>query len=107
MKISITIDLGKINKEKITLRTYTNKDGQQVTVKEYKMDVVPVKEEKIIKEGATWKMVKSHFVVESPTKEEREAKTKTPILGDGIQFRETDTSEADINQDINPQDIPF
>ena len=113
-KISITIDLSKINKDKIVTRTYTNKDGQEVTVKDYKMDVIEGKEAKVIKTGATWELVKTHFVAESPTKEEREAKTKTPILGDGVQFRDLQQSAEEMNQDveypeeyINPDDEPF
>lgn len=95
-KISITIDLGKLDKTRINNRTFTNKDGQEVTVKEYKLDVVPLKEKKLIKEGDTWKMVKSHFVADSQTKEERENKTQTNFIGDGIMFEKKGETDGEI-----------
>lgn len=100
-KVSITIDLTKIDKNRIQNRTFTNKEGVEVTVKEYKLDVVPLREKKIIKEGDTWRMVKSHFVCDTATKEERANKTKTNFLGDGIQFE-------DLNAEtVKDGDIPF
>lgn len=109
-RINITIDLSKIDKSRIITRTFTNKEGQEVTVKEYKLEVVPSLTPKTIKEGDTWTMVKTHFVVEGQTKEERQAKKKSTILGDGIVFRNKldeinqDTNLEDYNQD---SDIPF
>ena len=102
-KISINIDLGKIDKNRIINRTYKNKEGEEVTVKEYKMDIVPLKEKKVIKEGGGWTLVKSHFVADSPTKEERENKTKTNFLGEGIMFENRD----EVVEDIVAGDIPF
>lgn len=111
-KISITIDLGKIDKNRIVNRTFTNKEGQEVTVKEYKLDVVPSPTPKTIKEGDTWTMVKTHFVVEGQTKEERQAKKKGTILGDGIVFRNkadehNQSNVEDYNQDQDLGGIPF
>lgn len=109
MKLSITIDVSKINKNKITERKFTNSQGEEITVKEYRMDILPLKEEKTIKTGDGWEMVKSHFVVESPSKEEKDQKIKTPFLGDGIEFRLTQPVEqvVDNTEDINPDDVPF
>lgn len=110
-KISITVDLTKIDKSKIIERKYENKNGEMVTVKEYRMEVVPVREEnqKLIKTGPNWKMVKTHFVADTQTKEERESGKKSTIFGDGIQFFNTDNQVDrdfdNINQDRG--DIPF
>lgn len=102
-KVSITIDLGKLDKSRINTRTYTNKEGEEVTVKEYRLDVVPLKEKKTLKEGDGWKMVKTHFVADSPTKEERQNKTKTNFIGEGISFENTEADEDTVNLD----DMPF
>ena len=72
--ITVTIDVSKINKDKIITKTFTNKEGQEVTQKLYKIEVVPLKEKKIIKEGSyngkDWTMLKTHFAKEFQTKEE-------------------------------------
>lgn len=99
-KISITIDVSQVTKEKIIPRAFQNNQGHEVIAKDYKLDIIPLKEEKIIKEGDTWQMIKVGFVAESPTKEEKEAKTKTKIIGSAIEFR---TKEA--RSTITPADI--
>ncbi len=102
-KITITIDLNKINKERIQTRTYT-KDGVEVTVREYKMEVVPLKAKKIIKDSGSWVLYKTHFVCDSQTKEEREAHKNTSFLGEGIMFGD---NKGNTEESINPQDVPF
>lgn len=89
-KISITLDLSKVDKTRIVPRTYTNKDNEQITSKDYKVEMIPLKEKKLIKEGDGWKMYKTHFVVQAQTKEERENKTPSVFLGDGFQFERAD-----------------
>jgi hypothetical protein len=112
-KISITIDLTKINKNKIVERKYTNKDGQEITEKEYKIDVIPTNSPSIIKEEPTYTMIKKYFVAEAPTREEREQKVKTPILGDGIVFEQHDNKMIDEvlkkigSIEISSDDVPF
>ncbi len=111
-KITITVDITKIDKNRITERTYQDKSGKVVSVKEYKMDIVPLTNTKVISEGGTWKMVKSHFVCEAQTKEERENKKETVYLGEGIVFEKKEAegiSNADYeaHESINPEDIPF
>lgn len=91
-KINVTIDLTKIDKSKIVTRTYKNKSGEDVTVKEYTMDVVPLKSPELVKIGDGWNLMKTHFVAEGQTKEERLAKKKTVYIGKGVQF-ETNTTE--------------
>lgn len=85
-KITITLDTTKITKSKITERKYKNKEGQEVTAKEYKLDIVPLKEKRLLKAGDGWKMMKTHFVAETLTKEERSAGAPTVYVGEGITF---------------------
>lgn len=119
-KISLTIDVSKINKDKIVERKFKNKEGEEVIVKDYKIDVVELKAPKFIKAGDTWEMFKTHFVVES--KENREEKDN--FIGEGISFRlkseEVSDEEAErkfhevtendnypTDDSIDPEDIPF
>lgn len=105
-KISIKIDLSKIDKTKITERKYTNKEGVEVTIKELALDIVPLKEKKVIKEGDTWTMVKTHFVAEPQTKQERDNGQPSVILGDGIVFENKGESTPPQAKEEVP-DFPF
>jgi hypothetical protein len=124
-KISITIDTTKVTKEKIITRVYNDGQGHEVIAKDYKLDIVPLREEKVVWRGADSEMVKVGFVAEAPTDEEKKAKTKTKIIGSAIEFRKksqvstlTAQEKAEIqaskeaygikeDEDINPADIPF
>jgi len=103
--ITITLDLGKIDKTRIATRTYTNKEGVEVTVKEYKFDVSEVQDQykKMIKDGGTWQIWKTHVVRDSQTKEERAAKTKAKVLGDGITFVDPNERKAQFAREIKEQ----
>ena len=110
-KISITIDLSKLDKTRIVPRTYTNKEGIEVTVKEYKMDVVEMKPEnqKSVFKGDGFEIVKTHFVTNTATKEERAEKAQTGFLGEGVSFKDTkevSLDDIDTSGDID-QSIPF
>lgn len=96
-KISVTLDLTKIDKSKITERKYTDKAGVEHTAKEYKIDVVPLKAEKFVTEGSWGKMFKTHFVAQAQTKEEREARANSVFVGDGFRFERADTATPDTN----------
>lgn len=112
-KITITIEVNKIDKNKITTRTYQNSQGETVTVKELKLDIVPLNDVKLIKDGDTYQLLKTHFVAEQQTKEEREAKIKSKIIGQGVMFKNK-YIEKKVEEDIMPEteeiddnDIPF
>ena len=107
-KISITIDLTKIDKTRIVERKYTNAAGVEVVAKDYKMDVVEVKPEnfKTIASGDTWALVKKFFVADSPTKEERAAQTKTNFVGDGVVFVDLQTQDTAQPPSQAPQASP-
>jgi len=111
-KISIVIDVTKINKSKIISRSFKNKAGETITVKELKLDIVPLNETKVLKDTDTYTLYKTHFVSEQSTKEEREAKTKSNIIGEGTMFKnkEVPKVEEDIYPDeekIDDSEIPF
>lgn len=109
-KITITVDVTQIDKSRIIDREITLQDGTKRIAKEVKFDVVELKEKKEITSGDTWVLNKTHFVTMSPTKEERAAKVKTAIVGDGVQFGDKNPSEEQPQyptEDITPEDIPF
>lgn len=110
-RISITIDVSKINKSKIVDRKYINRDKQEVLVKDYKVELIEMKEPKVIKDGDGWTLKKTHFLVEAQTKEERAAKAKGVFVGEGFMFigkeGEPENQDTGASADINTEDIPF
>lgn len=117
-KVSITLNVSKFNKDKITERTYTNNEGDEVRFKEYKVDLIPLKQPKVIKTGEGWVIKKTHFVVEAQTKEERNNKEPDNFVGEGFVFEKTEpvqsTRSSSVpdsvdypDEDINVDDIPF
>lgn len=104
--IEITLDITKINKDKITERKYKDKEGVEHTAKEYKMKIVPLKEKKFITKGEGWEMFKTHFVVEKKDNKEEEDN----FIGNGFEFRREEKAEIpqpEVEDDINPDSIPF
>lgn len=104
-KIIVSVDLTKINKDRIRVEQYTNKEGVEVTKKMYDFEVIPLKPEQQ-KEIASasdmsWTLKKTHFVTEAANKEERAAKTKMTTLGEGKQFLTPDSVYD------NPSAVPF
>ena len=105
MSILINVDVNKITKERLAERTFKGKDGE-VKVKELKLELIPLKEAKVVTSGAGWRLEKTHFVTEARTKEERADKVKMPIIGDGVQFINDDTTDHMKNDDVGGA-IPF
>jgi hypothetical protein len=113
IKTTLKIDLTKISKDRI--RTYTKKDGTEV--KEYSIDFVEMDEKKPVTkadgsiiEGDTWILNKVGFVVDTATKEEREAKVKTNIIGDATRFDTKTAQDIDVDYSkdvISAADVPF
>ena len=104
-RIKISIDVTKVPKDKIVERRYTNSAGHEVVARELKAEVVEMKPEsqKVIKSGDTWELVKTHFVALEQTKEEKEAKKNSAIVGAGVMFR---NKAPIVNDAVNPDDIP-
>lgn len=107
--MKITLDLSKINKSKINERKYTNKDGVEVTAKEYKLDLVMLKQPKQVAQGDTWTMNKIGFLAEAQTKEERMNKEKSTIVGDVFSFGNEQVEKPDFNKMVDDvmEDMPF
>src|SRR3990167_10579178 len=103
-KISLNIDVLKITKSKLVDRSYTNKDGVEVKSRDLKVDVIPLKEKKLIKEGEGWKLLKVAFVAEQQTKEEKANKTPSVIIGDATQF-ESEEKKPSFDKDSRGKDI--
>ena len=101
---SIKIDLKKIDKERIDKRGYIGDNGETVEQLMYSLEAIQLKEPKTIKEGDTWVMKKTHFVVNTATKEERDNKVRGAIIGDIIMFEDKQSTKVD---EINPSDIPW
>lgn len=103
-KIILKINVEKIEKTKINTRSYKNKNNDTVSFKELSLEAIPLKEPKLIKEGGTWNLYKTHFVVQEQTPEERNMNTKSEILGDGLTFMDKE-SLPEINMDNNVIEI--
>jgi hypothetical protein len=90
-KIIITIDAGKLKKEYAKERSWQNRQtGQTETRRELELEIVPVKQEKVIASGngqnGPWELRKTHFVALAQSKEERAARAETVFLGEGKMF---------------------
>lgn len=114
-KLILKVDLTKLDKSKIKERKYTDKNGVEQVAKEYTMELIELKAPKFVTQGKDWEMVKTHFIVDPQSKEEREAKKPSNFLGDGIVFNKK-TDFSDIADDIsvgvdgeviNKAEIPF
>lgn len=102
-KILLTIDLSKIEKARIVERRYMDKTNNEVIEKNYEFEIVPMKVPKVIKDSPTWQIVKTHFVAEGQTKEERAAKKATKFMGSGRMFRSGDKEPIGYPTDDNQQ----
>ena len=111
IKTSLTIDLNKVDMTKVVVKKYKNAVGQEVEVRELKLDLVQLKEPKFVKDFPNSVMKKVAFLVEPQTKQEREAKAKNVFVGDGFIFEpKTEGGEDAISypsDDTTPEDIPF
>lgn len=94
-KIMVTLNLNAVDKSKIIERTYQAKDGTLRHSKDYKIEVIPLKEtnQKLIKQGDGWKLMKTHFVVEQ---KEQGSEAPDNIVGEGISFLRSEKPEAVI-----------
>lgn len=123
-KISITIDVNKIDKTRLQTRIIKTKENTGYSAKEMKLEVIPLKERKVLASSMEdsskpWELVKVGFVVEAPTKEEKANKTKTNIVGDATMFVEKNAVPSfdrdstgkpvgqPVTEDVNPEDIPW
>ncbi len=111
-KIIIKLDVSKIDKSKIVTKTFTTKTGETVTKKVLDLEIVPLKGTRLVKDGDTYQLLKTHFVAETQTKEERANKIKSKIIGEGLMFKNkvVQKVEEDImpeTEQIDDSEIPF
>ena len=109
MKVSINVDVTKLPEERIHERSWTDRNGETHTSKEIRLDVVPLKNPKVIKEYDSSTLMKTHFVCLSQTKEERQARAETVYVGEGTQFindASPSSHEPAFMDDMDDQ-IPF
>jgi len=115
-KLSLRLNLGKIDKTKITPRSYTNQAGVEITEQNYDIEICPLKVEKLIKEGDTWALWKVGFATEKSTKNADGSYNNGNILGDVTEMRNKQTSESVIpsvegagytGEVAKTDDIPF
>lgn len=114
-KYSFTIDVTKIDKTKIKERTYQNKNGEDVTVKEYAFEAILNKNE-VVKTGDTWEMVKRGFITGKGVKLDDGTYSKEPIFGDVIEIRNIESKPipegkgidmSEFTGEVDTDDIPF
>jgi hypothetical protein len=109
--LKIELDVTKIDKAKIVDKSYTNKDGQEVTKKVLQVDALFFEPE-TAHQTDTYNLLKHGFCTHSTTKEERDSGYKSEILGDIIEFQNKNDNPATNFQQTNGEtieidEIPF
>tara|TARA_R110000868_G_scaffold81808_2_gene231339 strand:- start:906 stop:1265 length:360 start_codon:yes stop_codon:yes gene_type:complete len=116
-KISVSIDADKA-RELLSNRSYKDKSGKEVAIKEIKFDLVEMKQEsqKVVYDAEKFQLVKTHFAVKQQTKEERENKTDVLYVGEGVSqvwkneagsARPQTSFQAAPQAAIEADDLPF
>lgn len=91
-KYTTKLDVTKINKDKIVSRTFTNKQGQEITAKEIELEIVPIKDPKeIFNKGDGRRLMKVGFISEKSIKNEDGTYTNGTILGDVTEWQDVPT----------------
>ena len=111
-KLNITLNLSKVDKTRIIERMYKDENGNDVIAKDYKVEAIELKQSKLVAEGPTWKLNKTHFVVDAQTKEEKEQKKPSNYVGEGFTFESKGSPEAQnapikVVDDETGAEIPF
>ena len=110
--MKLKLNLSQIDKSKITERSYTNKEGQNVVIKELGLETILLKEPKQIAEGQTWRLMKTHAVIMEQTKEEKANKAPAIFVGEGLSFLDKSYDGVDAPQNKSESErlaesIPF
>lgn len=104
-KIQVTLDTAKL-KGLATERTYKNREGEEITIKELKFELVEVKEPKVTYSTDKYDLVKTHFAAAVQTKEEREAKAPAVYVGEGIVTVWKNSGQSDAGAVTAPSTTP-
>lgn len=97
-KLTLRIDLTKIDKTTIVDRTYQKQDGTSVTEKNYKFELKPLNEEKVVKSTDKYVLVKVAFLAEPSVKGADGKYINGTIIGDALEFRNV--------EDVRPNVVP-
>jgi len=115
-KLSLRIDVTKINKAKILPREYQNQAGETVKEMNLNVEIIPVKDEKVVKSTDTYTLVKVGFIAEKSTKKEDGTYENGTIIGDAFEYRDVIVKETEQvipsgykaeTGEANIDDIPF
>lgn len=115
-KLSIKLNKDLLDGYKFNPRKYQNKEGQQVEVKEYELELILNKDE-VLKSGDTWELVSKGFVTGKGVKQADGKYSKEPIFGNVTEIRDiggdditAEFQQPDVRVDLGevaPEDIPF
>jgi hypothetical protein len=103
-KLTLKLDLTKINKDRIQTETFTKRDGTEHTAKYVMLDFVP-QEPEVLKQYETAQLIKAGFVAETTKKEERDAGYKGAILGNATYYLNSEPNQAPQNNVIQATDL--
>lgn len=111
-KLTLRIDLTKIDKTKIVDRIYNKQDGTSVIEKNYKFELVPLKEEKIVKSTDSYVLMKVAFLADPSVKNADGTKTNGNIIGDALEFRNVEEVKPNVvpsgyNGEVATTDLDF
>lgn len=121
-KLSIKLNKDLLDGYKFNTRPFKNKEGKQVEVKEYELELVLNKED-VLKTGDTWELINKGFVTGKGLKQADGKYSKEPIFGNVTEIRDKSTVQvigadditAEFQQpvvnvnlgEVNPDDVPF
>lgn len=91
MSTRIVLDVEKLKGLSKT-RTFKTKDGQEVNKKEIELNLVPLKEPKVLSSTDKYDFIKTHFICLPKTKEERESGKETIYVGEGFETKWKDNN---------------
>lgn len=111
-KLTLRLDLTKIDKTKITDRTYQKQDGTSVTEKNYNFELVPLKEEKVVKTTDKYVLVKVAMLADKSIKGADGKYINGTVLGDALEFRNVEEVKPNVvpsgyNGEIEVDYSPF
>lgn len=98
-KIQVTLDTSKL-RDLVIERSYKNKDGIDIVLKELKFELVEVKEPKEIYKKDNMRIMKTHFASVIQTKEQRQANSPTIYIGEGFTAFWDNPATIPVNQPI-------
>lgn len=99
--INLRIDVSALDKGRFKTNEYERKDGTLIKEVNADLVVIPKKEHRVIKQGETWVLKETHFVVEKRDKDE-----EPNYVGTGTQFFDYPEPTVEIPE-VAEEDLPF